>query len=95
MLRGSYALRDTVCVNPSTGGAFSWWGDVGQMIINGSIGFRGQLIVVAVPRGSIWALTLSDVPVARTADTDIGPSDRRRALEANMRPRQLGEAARR
>jgi hypothetical protein len=64
------------------------------MLINGSLGYRGDLIVVACPKGSQWSLTLSDVPNPRTADADIGLSDRMAALERNMQRRQLGEARR-
>lgn len=34
--------------------------------INASVGFKGQLMVVCVPRGSTWSLTLSDVPNLKT-----------------------------
>jgi hypothetical protein len=64
------------------------------MLVNGSVAYRGALVVVAVPKGSVWRLTLSDQPNVRAADTDFGASDRRRALEANASPRQLGEARR-
>jgi hypothetical protein len=30
-----------------------------------SIGYRGDLKVVCVPKGSVWSVTLSDVPVDR------------------------------
>ena len=92
---GDRDRRDVYCVQPSTNGsAFSWWGTESRAIVNGSIPYRGGLAVRYVPRGSVWSLTLSDVPSPRTADADIPPSDRRAGLEQNMFPRQLGAAAR-
>jgi hypothetical protein len=35
------------------------------MLINRSESYRGGLVVVAVPKGSQWSLTLSDLPVVR------------------------------
>jgi hypothetical protein len=40
-----------------------------QIVINRSESYRGGLIVVAVPRGSQWPLTLSDIPNPRLANT--------------------------
>jgi len=48
------------------------------MVVNRSIGYRGDLIVVWVPKGSQWSLTLSDQPNFRAADADIPASDRGR-----------------
>jgi len=33
------------------------------MLVNASVGYRGSLVVVAVPKGSVWNLSISDVPV--------------------------------
>jgi hypothetical protein len=72
VLRGSKAFRDSICVGPSAnGGAFQHWGSDANMLINSSIGYRGSLIVMAVPKGSTWKLTLSDVPNVRTADAHM------------------------
>ena len=50
-------------------------------------------IVVGVPKGSVWSLTLSDSPNPKTADSDIGVSDRRAALEAGCDPDSLAQAS--
>jgi hypothetical protein len=60
-------VRDVICCSPQTSGGFGPGGS-GELITGGSIGFKGQLMIIAVPRGSTWALTLSDVPVVRTVD---------------------------
>ena len=50
-----------------------------------------MLVVVCMPKDSQWSLTLSDVPNPRTADIDIGVSNRRAALERGMFLCQLGQ----
>ncbi len=45
------------------------------MVVNRSISYRGGLIVVAVPKGSSWSVTLSDVPTVRSPDPAMPPSD--------------------
>jgi hypothetical protein len=32
------------------------------MVVSGGIRYSGDLTVVAVPKGSQWSLTLSDIP---------------------------------
>jgi hypothetical protein len=64
VLRGSGDNRDAVCINPAGGGGFAQWQKSNaNMVVNRCIGFRGGLIVVAVPKGSSWSVTLSDAPV--------------------------------
>lgn len=61
-IRATGDHRDLFCACPDQGGvAGNVW------ITNRSLGFRGNLIIRAVPRGSVWQVTLSDVPVARSA----------------------------
>jgi hypothetical protein len=43
---------------------------------------------------AVSSVTLSDQPNPRLADAAVPPSNRRRALEDNAFPRQLGEARR-
>jgi hypothetical protein len=69
VLRGSLDLRDLICLHPASGGSYAWDGPIGHMLVNGNLGFRGDLIVQSVPRGSTWSITLSDVPNPRPADT--------------------------
>jgi hypothetical protein len=64
VLRGSADIRDLFCANPSQGGVVD---PVKSWIVNSSLAYRGALIVRSVPRGSQWAITLSDVPVVKTA----------------------------
>jgi hypothetical protein len=33
-----------------------------------SLGYRGDLMVVCVPKGSVWNLTLSDQPIVRARE---------------------------
>ena len=42
------------------------------MIVNSSIGYRGEMVVTCVPRGSAWSLTLSDVRNRRPAPATPG-----------------------
>jgi hypothetical protein len=60
-----------------------------EVVIGGSLSYAGVLTVVAVPKESVWSLTLSDSPNPRLADPSISVSDRMAALERNMRRRQL------
>ena len=60
-LRGTGDCHDAVSISPQTnGGAFCQPGAV--MIHGGSVAYSGALVVVAVPKGSSWSLTLSDAP---------------------------------
>jgi hypothetical protein len=63
VLRGSRDWRDLVCVSPVCCGGHAEWGLTGNMVVSGGIRYSGDLVVVAVPRGSQWSLTLSDLPV--------------------------------
>jgi hypothetical protein len=73
-LRGSRDVRDFVCALPqSNSGAFSWSGRVGSLFINRSEPYRGDLIVVAVPNGSQWQITLSDQPNVRAPTPSWAP----------------------
>ena len=57
-LRGSGDVRDVYCATTgSVPGGF--------LIGNNSIPFKGDLIVRCVPRGGVFALTLSDLPNRR------------------------------
>jgi len=60
-LRGTGDCHDAVSISPqSNGGAFNQPGAV--MIHGGSVAYSGALVVVAVPKNSVWSLTLSDAP---------------------------------
>ena len=64
VLRGSRDWCDLVCVSPVYGGGYAEWrGSTGNMVVSGSIRYSGDLAVVAVPRGTQWSLTLSDIPM--------------------------------
>lgn len=65
VLRGQHDIRDLVCCNPSIdAGSFQWWGSEGRLLTNSSLFYRGTLVIVCVPRGSVWAVSLSDIPIA-------------------------------
>jgi hypothetical protein len=62
VLRGSRDWCDLVCVSPVYGGGYAEWrGSTGNMVVSGCIRYSGDLAVVAVPRGTQWSLTLSDI----------------------------------
>jgi hypothetical protein len=64
VLRGSRDWCDLVCVSAAYGGGNAEWsGLTGNMVVSGGIRYSGDLAVVAVPRGSRWSLTLSDIPI--------------------------------
>ena len=48
-----YDLRDLVCVAANNGGAFSWWGPDGNMLLNRSEPYAGGLAIVCVPRAAL------------------------------------------
>jgi hypothetical protein len=54
VLRGSGDIRDAVSISPQTNGGLFASG--GNLLVSGSIAYRGCLIAVAVPRGSVWAV---------------------------------------
>jgi hypothetical protein len=65
-LRNSRDLRDLVCVNPAQNGmAFCGAAPFAELFVNTSIGYRGDLTVIAVPKGWTFAVTLSDAPIVR------------------------------
>jgi hypothetical protein len=59
VLKGSRDLQAVYSDSPGQGGSVDpqkvW-------VVNASFRYHGQLIVVARPRGSEWAVTLSDIP---------------------------------
>ena len=64
VLRGSRDWGDLVCVSPVSGGGYANWRELtGNLVVSGGIRYSGDLAVVAVPRGSQWSLTLSDIPI--------------------------------
>jgi hypothetical protein len=63
VLRGSRDWRDLVCVSRICAGPAEWLELTGNMVVSGGIRYSGDLVVVAVPRGSQWSLTLSDIPM--------------------------------
>jgi hypothetical protein len=66
-IRGSLDHRDLVCLSPASGAVSSWNGPRGDVVLNRSLPYLGDLVIVAVPRGSQWSLTLSDIPNPREA----------------------------
>ena len=73
VLRGSGDYRDTVCINLASGGGFAQWQKSNaNVVVNRSISYRGGLIVVAVPKGSSWSVTLSGVPTVRSPVAHAG-----------------------
>lgn len=69
VLRGSLDVRDVFCASTQSSGLPS---NPKLWLINSSIRYRGDLVVVAIPRGSEWSVTLSDVPVVRASPSASG-----------------------
>jgi len=91
VLRGSGDNRDAVCITPAGGGFAQWQKSNANMVVNRCIGFRGGLIVVAVPKGSSWSVTLSDAPVV-ASPTDP-PLSSAGARVARNRPSLTGQVS--
>jgi hypothetical protein len=68
----------------NSGGALSS-GSARTLIIDGSVPYLGELIVVAIPGGSEWRLDLSDTPVV---NREV-PANPLALLEGDKGPRRL------
>ena len=79
VVRGSLDIRDLVCVSPRSGGVV--WGTVLQ---GGNLGYRGDLIAVAIPKGSEWLLALSDAPLTQREIEERAKALHRKALEDHI-----------
>jgi hypothetical protein len=62
-----------------------------MLFVNASLSYRGRLITLCVPAGSIWTLPVSDTPVVRSAIPNTFVGDKATAFEQAMRSRQLGD----
>jgi hypothetical protein len=75
--------RDVRPIYSNRSGAWTplWQGDQRILISNASFPYAGQLVVECVPRGAVYTLTLSDVPVdvALPRRTTFGPHVRNEA----------------
>ena len=67
-LQGEHDFKPLFSMSPQSGGGSLSYavGNSGVSLASGNLPFRGRLRVVSVPRGSIWQLEISDVPVVRT-----------------------------
>jgi hypothetical protein len=68
VLKGTLDHRDLVCCDSQSGGGVNGLG-YPTLWVNSSIGYHGQLMIVCIPRQSVWALTLSDQPYVRTVES--------------------------
>jgi hypothetical protein len=88
VLRASGEFRNLVCLDTqSDGGWASQYSNTASVLINASVGYRGDLTVVCVPKGSVWQITLSDVPFVKTVesfDSYIARISGRRELEPEL-----------
>jgi hypothetical protein len=55
------------------------------LIANHSLGYRGELVVMCVPRGSQWSITVSDVALSKKERKELGKTAAQKALEAHWR----------
>jgi hypothetical protein len=96
-LRGQHNIRDVYCADLNGNGGLFGRHRAAQAIVNASLPYAAQLIVLSVPKGSAWSMDLSDVPVIRVSEP-VGArgvaygSDKRTAFERAMRARQLAQA---
>ena len=85
VLRASGEFRNLMCIDTqSDGGWASQYSSTAGVLTNASIGYRGELMVVCVPKGSVWEISLSDVPFVKTVesfDSYIARISGRRELE--------------
>ncbi len=66
VLRGTGDIRDLLCIDCQSGGGWaSHYGHTSSVLADASYGYRGELEIVCVQRGSVWSLTLSDQPYVR------------------------------
>jgi hypothetical protein len=71
VLRATGEFRNFVCIDTQTDGYWaSQYGNTASVLINASLGYRGELMIVCVPKGSVWELTLSDQPYVRAPVTN-------------------------
>jgi hypothetical protein len=70
VLRASGEFRNLVCIDTqSDGGWASQYSSTASVWSNASVGYRGNLTIVCVPKGSVWEITLSDVPFVKTVES--------------------------
>jgi hypothetical protein len=63
VLRASGEFRNFVCIDAQgVGGWASHYSNVASVLENASVAYRGELVVVCVPKGSVWEISLSDIP---------------------------------
>ena len=79
-LKGSGDFQPIYCNNPHQNGQTPMWvGDTMILVSNKSLRYRGDLVVVSVPRGSVHTLTLSDAPNPRQPSVGLGVTARKAA----------------
>jgi hypothetical protein len=55
------------------------------LVANHSLAYHGNLVVVCVPRGSTWSITVSDVALSKKERNELGKTATQKALEAHWR----------
>jgi hypothetical protein len=70
VLRGSRDYRNLMCIDTQSDGYWaSQYGNTASVLNNASVSYPGELTVVCVPKGSVWEITLSDIPYVRAPVT--------------------------
>jgi hypothetical protein len=70
VLRGSRDFRNLVCIDTGSGGGWaSQWSNTADVLVSASIGYRGELQIICVPKGSVWEIQLSDIPFVKTVES--------------------------
>lgn len=84
-LRRSRDFRDVFCLNPGQSTAppgFS--GKRLPCVLNGSVGYQGDLMVKCVPAGSTWEIVLSDAALTDKEKNERAKAKERKAIEAHV-----------
>jgi hypothetical protein len=66
VLQGSRDYKPLITIDTQSGGGWaSSWGHRDGVLTNASVPYLGELMIVCVPKLSIWTLTLGDQPYVR------------------------------
>jgi hypothetical protein len=70
VLRGSRDYRNLICIDTQSDGYWaSQYAGTAEVLNNASVSYPGELQIICIPRGSVWEITLSDIPYVRAPVT--------------------------
>ena len=63
VLRGSRDFRNLMCIDTQSDGYWaSQYGNTAGVLTSASVSYPGELQIICIPKGSVWEITLSDIP---------------------------------